>query len=54
MRYRMAIALLALVAALVISTCIWGGRVHRSAHLRNRGCEIAMLSRWGGSGVTSP
>jgi uncharacterized membrane protein len=49
MRYRMAIALLALVAALVaLYLHLWkAGFTGPLTCTGNRGCEIAMLSRWG-------
>jgi uncharacterized membrane protein len=48
-RYRMAIALLALVAALVaVYLHLWkGGYTGPLTCTGNRGCEIAMMSPWG-------
>ncbi len=49
LRYRMAIALLALVAALVaLYLHLWkAGFTGPLTCTGNRGCEIAMMSRWG-------
>jgi uncharacterized membrane protein len=49
MRYRMAIALLALVAALVaLYLHLWkAGYTGPLTCTGDRGCEIAMMSRWG-------
>jgi uncharacterized membrane protein len=49
LRYRMAIALLALVAALVaLYLHLWkAGYTGPLTCTGNRGCEIAMMSRWG-------
>ena len=49
LRYRMAIAVLALVAALVaLYLHLWKlGLVGSIACTANRGCEVAMTSRWG-------
>jgi uncharacterized membrane protein len=49
LRYRMAIALLALVAALVaLYLHLWkAGLTGPLTCTGNRGCEVAMMSRWG-------
>ena len=49
LRYRMTIALLALVAALVaLYLHLWkAGLAGALTCTSNRGCEIAMMSRWG-------
>ena len=49
LRYRMAIAILALVAALVaLYLHLWKlGLVGSITCTANRGCEVAMTSRWG-------